>query len=445
MLQKIFYKSLNFIERHFIYFLLVITIIKYLISTFLFGFDAVLDKDSQDYMDLAIRLQNLNFEGYQFERTPGYPLLIMLLGMNLKYVLFFQYVLSFFTSVLLYKISKSILENKILAMVIPVFSSLLITNFFYERALLTETLSLFLFISVVYFFCVKKDSISNFTLTGILCAVLMLTRTLFVYLAPLVIFVFLIEKRKESLHYLGKRVLLLLTPTFLCFVLWCGMNKYHTGNFSMTNYFGINLAQTTVSFFDQYKGDKTKIKDIYVKYIQESDKDDSNLQKHAIWEAYEELKLETGYELPELSNVLSAMSKDLIIHNFDKYLIQIYVSLKDFWVHGFYWFHESDTMHTNKTYLSWLRTSRRVQNRLHMLFILSFVYYSFKTIFYKERKNRLITFLLLAIMTASILQAMVVYGDNARFSYPFYSMIILICVYFVKDIIQLINSKVLKS
>lgn len=442
MLLKKLDRGLVLFDKNPVTGLLIVAIITHVISVFLLGFEVVEYGDSEGYLELAKRLQTMNFHNYQFERTPGYSLLIQLLGMNLNFLVLVQYVIGFLATVLFFKIVKALFKKPRVSILIALIPSFITNYYYYERAVLTETLSLFLFVWVVYLFCVRKDSIRNLLYTGIVCAFLMMTRTLFLYLAPLAALIYLYENRKESNLFLLKRFVVLVGPTVFCFVLWSGMNKAATGNFALTSFFGINLAQTSVSFFDKYEGERSEIKEIYVKHILETDLDVTKTKKHAIWAAYEELLVETGYDLPELSNVLGDMSKELIINNFDQYLVQVVISFKDFWKNDLYWLEDGKNSFVGKTFVLWRRASRAVQLLINVLFIVSFVYYSYRFLFYKESKNRLVVFVLLAVMAGSILQALVVYGDNARFSFPFYSMITLLSVYFINHIFQIMKIKI---
>tara|TARA_B100000809_G_scaffold266760_2_gene331277 strand:- start:8822 stop:10159 length:1338 start_codon:yes stop_codon:yes gene_type:complete len=431
--MKIFGKRQFSFDKNPLLVLLIVTVIAHVVSVCLLGFKAVEYPDSEGYLNLARRLQNMNFYGYEFNRTPGYSLIILLLGMHLKWVILFQYFLGFFSSYLLFKITRTILENDRLSVCTALIPCFIINYYFYERAILTETVSLFLFVLVVYLFCLKKDTVRNHLLLGVVCAFLMMTRTLFLYLAPLVTLIYIYEKRKESIVFLLKRIVIIISPTVFCFLLWSGMNKSHTGNFGLTTFFGINLAQTSVSFFDTYEGEHSKIKDIYVKHILESEIEINKNKKNAIWYAYEELLLETGYSQPELSNVLGEMSKELIVNNYDKYFQQVVVSFKDFWTNAFYWIEDSGNIYVANSFVAWRRASIAAQVLMNLIFMISFVYYGFRFFFYKSSKNRLVVFILLSVMSASVLQALIVYGDNARFLFPFSSMISLISVYFVNE------------
>lgn len=269
---------------------------------------------------------------------------------------------------------------------------------------------------------------------GLLCSLLMFTRTMFLYLSPLVALCYVYENRANSLGFIVKRTMLLLGPTIIAFVFWCSVNKHHTGNFSLTPYFGINLAQTTVGFFDRYQGDHMEIKAIYMKHILNYETLEDKHIKNAIWASYDELLLKTGMTLPELSKVLGKMSVELILDNPWLYLKQVGISYTDFWRNDLYWLKHLDNDFLNAGFILWRRAGKGIQLVLNLLFFLATFYYGYLLVFKREKIVRTIVFIILSVQAAALLQAMVIYGDNSRFSFPFYPFITLIAVYFVLDL-----------
>ncbi|WP_139958413.1 hypothetical protein [Flavicella sediminum] len=401
---------------------------------FLFlGFTAAHYNDSENYIALAERLLQLDLAGYQFERTPGYSILLILSGINFSIVILLQSLLGIASMLLSYVLFMSRLEKKT-AFLISLSLSFIANYIFYERAILTETLTLFLLLLIVYLYA--KSFIKYKYTIGFLCAFLMLTRTHFLFLAPLIFSLVAISGFKKGMRFHVFNFIPVVLPSLLCFVVWSGMNKYENGKFALTPYMGINLAQSTVRFFDKYEGEQQLIKEIYVSQINQTKLEDPNKIKNAIWFAYEELLQETGLTLLELSNVLGDMSKQLISENVDLYLYQVCISFKDFWLNDLYWMRDDLGKAERFVFNNWRRTARVLQQALNGIFILATVYYVFLFLFKNSQSDKVISLIVIMVMFAAISQAFIIYGDNSRFCFPFYPLIAFVSVYFIQDLVK---------
>ena len=412
--------------------LFCLTFFAKLFSVLWLGFQVNIYNDSSDYLVLAHRLASLDFENYLFERTPTYPLLIAFTGFHLKLLIGIQYLLNTVIVYLVFKISRTILAEK-KAFFVALVPLITINYYFYERAVLTEVLTLFLVVWIVYLFCVAKENYKIKLAIGILCAALMFTRTHFLFFAPAIVCVHVLYNYNRKIKLLFVDAFLFLTPTFLCFMLWCGMNEKENGYYALTPYLGINLAQTSVTFFDKYEGEHQKIKEIYVKHIQLSKQDATKHLKSSIWYAYDELLLETGYNLPQLSNVLAVMSKELIAQNQQLYWKQVVVSFTDFWTNDLYWMRDDLTGVSLFFFNVWRRFCKLFQLIFNGLFLVAALITTYQFLFLKRKVPKMLTFCFSTIIFASVTQAMIIYGDNSRFSFPFYPFIVLLTVYFISQ------------
>lgn len=399
------------------------------------GGEVQLFKDSSGYISLAERITSFDFLGYEFERTPGYPLLIAIFDMNFQWLVSFQILLNVLSALMLFRIAKLMLSERLsfLVALAPVF----IANYiFYQQSILTETFSLFLLTSIIYLYFLGGNTVRNKLYIGLLCGGLLMTRTLFLYLAPLIVLYVLYARESKNAAKVARDIALYLGPSVFVFVCWCSFNKQHTGNFSLTPYFGINLAQTTVGFFDRYEGPHTDIKSIYVNHIVEANSSEGKRKQEAIWTAYDELIQETGLPLSELSNVLGRMSIELILENPWMYIKQVVISYTDFWKNDLYWNKAFDNTRATEVFTFWRRGNKAVQLIFNLLFLMATLYYGIRYLLQWGKSNRKIAFMILVIQGAAVLQALVVYGDNSRFSFPFYPLITLLAVYFGSEILN---------
>ena len=102
-----------------------------------------LTNDSQTYIDLANLISQGSIKGYFGGRSPGYSLLISLLGNALQFVVWVQMLLGILSSVIWFKILKHFKFQTIFSLSI----SLIFSTFFhvlaFENTILIETLNLF--------------------------------------------------------------------------------------------------------------------------------------------------------------------------------------------------------------------------------------------------------------------------------------------------------------
>jgi hypothetical protein len=149
----------------------------------------------------------------------------------------------------------------------------------------------------------------------------------------------------------------------------------------------------------------------------------------SVWAAYDELLQKTKLAPPELSNKLGEISKKLFINHPLDYFKQIGVSWKDFWFDYIVLKpNQISNKYVRKIFIStWLF----IQQYASILINFLFLFFSIKkTISFFKNKFAPFDFDLLIITTVilgSIAQAIVTYGSNGRFSFPYFPLI----VYFV--------------
>ncbi len=140
-------------------------------------------------------------------------------------------------------------------------------------------------------------------------------------------------------------------------------------------------------------------------------------------EAYPELQEKTGLSFPDLSKRLYDYSVETIKLNPAAYFKQAFVSWCDFWKTSFYWEPQRMGITTLEKPVSYFVYAERILLQLiKMLFVLLIPV----NIWYLIRNRQLSPSLIIsvAVFTASVLQALVTYGTNSRFSFPFEILIV---------------------
>lgn len=409
---------------------------------------ATLYPDSNNYIELAKVLTSLNLDGYTGERTPGFPVLIALVGNNLTATVLLQAALGLLGIYFLFDFCKRAIKNTTKAFWITFITNAFVHVVFFEFAILTESLT-YLLILAIFWYIEKYQLLQNNTalfhylIISLLFGYLYFTRPFFIYF-PFLFFGFYILKNilKNWRKTILKALVTLVIP-LLCFYSWSSLNERNIGYFASTYYLGINLSQNATSFFHKAPDEDALIRDIFVKHRDDVAKNEAAHQyPMSVWYAYPELLEKTQLSPPDLSNELGRISKELFKKHPDLYLKQVAISWKDFWTGTpLVW----EANHIQNKYirkgliLSWLYIFQYLLIIINLLFLA----FSIKKIIAFLRKSTrtfdIELFIVLLVLAGSILQALVVYGSNSRFSFPYFPFI----VYFV--IANLISLKTPKQ
>jgi hypothetical protein len=428
-------KGSQYINKYPIAILLVYGILLRLL-VFVCYHDVTLYPDSEDYTNLAQYLLHFSLENYTGERTPGLPLLIALTGGNLYATVAIQTGIGLFGIYLIFDFSKTKTGEKQTAFWIAVITTSFLHLVFYEFAILTETLTLF-FLLLSFWYIQKfkllepKTALKHYVVLSIILSYLYLVRPMFIYV-PIGFSLFYLVKnfnfeiRKTFIKSLSMSLLPLVT-----FYAWCSVNEKNIGQFTSSYYLGINLAQVATPFFDKAPEEHRLIRDIFVKH---RDYVEQNLPKKeyamTAWYAHDELIEKTGLSRQELMYKLGEISKGLIASHPDLYAKQVLISFKDFWfTTSILWnANKFQNIYVRKAFIGlWNYVQRFLLILIHTLFLVFAIKKLFLFLKSKGKPFDLDILLVAIILCGALAQALVVYGSNSRFSFPYFPLI----VYFV--------------
>lgn len=380
--------------------------------------------DSYDYVSLAERLCSFNLSGYEGERSPGYPLLICLSGFSNIFLAILQSCIGICTLILSYKTLVIAGMKEKLSLVIALILSCYLPAIFFEIAILTETLTLFI-ISLIFYLFIKTIKEGVYTISvivwlSLLCGYLVLIKPFYIFLPFLLVLILLCTKNQIKSIWV-KYMILFIIPLF-AFMGWSYLNKVNTGYFVSSTYYGFNLAQNCVNFAENTTPEFMEFGDTYAKHRDNriSDKE----RAMVIWDAYPELEEKTGLSLPDLSNKLYNYSIATIKLNPGAYLKQVFISWRDFWKTSLYWEPYNFGVSQASQFVLYVCYAERVL--LEIIKILFILLIPFNIILSFRKRNITPQFTIsLVILVASILQAFATYGTNSRFSFPFETLMVL--------------------
>jgi len=385
---------------------------------------------SKNFKDLTWILARFRFEHYIGERTFGYPIFMALCLNNNIAIMVAQFLVGIITWIFWYKTLKNLNFNSFQSFVITLFSGSFVHIFFFENAILYETLILFLTSWIFYLlsdeFFEKENKKTNWLLF-VLVGYLTFIKPFFVFV-PCLIYGFSVIKNFSFRNIISHRIVIIVSGLSVYFGL-SYINKLHTGYFVSSTFFGLNIAQNVVYFAENTSEEYKEFGEKYAFYREKTIREKKDVAM-SIWYGSKELKNQTGIAyFPDYSAYLGEYAKTTIAMNKQKYLQQVVtISWVNFWDCELYWEYLSFPTTFSQTFF---KTLWRVQ---YPILIFLKILFLFLTPFYLFRflKNRKITFelvVVVSILTASILQALVTFGNNARFSYPFeYLMIFIVAM-----------------
>lgn len=433
-------KKLNtFIAQHSLKTLLIYAIlIRVILYVFYQG--VTIYPDSENYIDLANYLSQFNLNNYTGERTPGFPTLIAFANNSLQLTIAIQLILGVLSTYFIYSFSKQNTKNTILAFWIAITYTSFLHVLFFEFAILTEALSIFLVILSFWYIQTfklleKNTSLKHYFILSIIFSWMYFTRPMLIYF-PLGFFIFYAVKQ-FSFKALGKGITIIVLP-FLCYYAWNSLNKKNIGYFTNTYYLGINITQTATPFFDKVPEQDALYRDVFVKHRDSIVKHNPEKYPMTVWYAYNELLATTSLKPQDLTNEFARISKNLFKAHPDLYLKQVGKSWLLFWnTPRVFW--NKPNFSSNYFKAACVIVWTRLQQYVVLLFNILFLIFATTTIlqFFKT-KCKVYTmhlFLVCIVLSGSLAQAIVTFGSNSRFSFPFFALI----VYFVLSKLNVIN------
>ena len=126
------------------------------------------------------------------------------------------------------------------------------------------------------------------------------------------------------------------------------------------------------------------------------------------------------------------MNENLILNNKTSYLKQVLVSWLDFWNTGMMWNYDSFPIKEIKWLLAgfWLFLMTPFVIFIKIIFLLISGFHIYKRIRDRKLLFTFEFFCVLLILGASVGQALITFGSNARFSMPFFPLIFIVVVQF---------------
>jgi hypothetical protein len=390
--------------------------------------------DSNEYLAVARALATGDFDGYTGERPPGYPLFLLICRTDIHLVWWIQSILGIATSLVLFLIVYEHTRNELLSLISGLVPSLSVNTLLFESAILSETLSTFLLIMILWVLLriVRNDngSVIPYASLGILVAMSCLTRPIFLYL-PLFLTVFFVLC--WGFRLLSTRRAPLLLAVFLIPVLvsvggWSAFNKSKVDYFGITTLLGYNLTQHSIRAIDDAPDDFDTLKQILLKTRREHEIRHESLAFSA-FQARKEMMNATGLTVSGLSRRLTALAFCVFVRHPFVYAASVLKSWESFWETAIYWSpYRIDPRAARRFLEIYWTIEESILTALRLVFLMLAcawcVRFLAARISVRKQLSSLSWILGATVMTASFVQALLESGENARYAIPFQSLIV---------------------
>lgn len=399
----------------------------------LFYTNVTIYPDSSGFLELSDYLLNFDLSGYEGYRTIGYPFLIFLGFGNEWLVVIYQFFIGVYGSVVLYKTAVNLDFSSKFSFIISLISQSFLNVLFYETAILSESLTLFFMMLLMYeiskgYF--SKTNLKSEIWMGFILGYLVLIKPFYAYIGFLIYGLSLLQDFKWN-KIISKKIIILILPLFAYFG-WSYVNKVNTGYFVSTTYFGLNLSQNCVYFAEKGPKEYDWIMKPYVKYREIYIEEDKDVAM-TIWGAYETELQYSHTSLPDFSAELGKYAMATVQMNPKEYLKQVVCrSWVDFWKPAIYWnYNQFNFKYANMLFLLIWYFQLLLITVTTITFIVISLYYI--SDYFKTKIISFEFFGVLLVWVTSILQALVTYGTNAKYRFPFEFVILLVVILFFRN------------
>ena len=390
--------------------------------------------DTDGYILAARSIASLDFSNYDGKRTPIYPLLMLLAGMDWSVVRWVQSLLGIGIASMLFAITLNRTRNAASAFVVGLLGSLALSELLYEQIIYSETLCTFWIVLslLAYARTRERERAKNrdYALLGISAALAGMTRPMFLFLGPLY-FCFVMDHARplRLRRFRDARLMLVLAPTLVLALGWSAVNRRTLNYFGVTTTLGFNLSNHSGAFMELAPPQYAKIADIYLRY-RARQISTMGSQAMTIWYADGEIKRATGLSTAELSKQLTRMSLEMFAEHPLLYLESVAKSWVRFWGFDFYHFIGFFKDSTSSTVYAMLMLFGSLQLGINVVFLI-IAAYSIAG-WWRGRSGFDFDLGVIAIVLAgSVLQAFLEYGENVRYLAPLVPLTIYTVVKFI--------------
>ncbi len=401
-----------------------------------FVYGPVTYPDTGTYMRVAENILAGDFSNYEGRRPPGYPLVLAIAGLSPHGAWAIQLLMGLATSGLLFYIALALTGRPGLAALVGMTYNLNLSQLFFEANLLSETTATFATTGVAALLLVSYQRILDkrrlwpwLLGLGLMAAFATLARPQFVFLPPLIaaLIGYASQTRAGARFWRSAAHAGLAFVTSTVLILgWCGFNYAKVGFFTISTQTGIGLMDHSLAFIELAPGRYATIRDIYLRH---RDEKRARTGRHsASWDGLPEAMAATGLSLPALSNELARMSIEMFVQHPLRYASGVAQAWADFWAAPIYWQPAMLRLPLVSRFvgLAW-RLEQPIVRVASAVFLGLVAVVTLSPAFRQRLSWDLgLTTLAAIVLGTSLVQALAIWVENARYAIPVQPLVIVI-------------------
>ena len=390
--------------------------------------------DTLGYISTAKAIASFDFRRYDGRRTPVYPALLVLAGMDFDNVRLIQSMLGVAIAAMLFAIGWIRTRSVTTSLVVGLLGSLGVMELLYEQIIYSETLCTFwLVLSVLAYARIAladRRGALEYAVLGTSAAFAGMTRPMFLYLGPLyAALMMLSDRRIDAPKWRDTRLAIVIAPTLVFALGWSAFNKHTIGYFGVTTTTGFNLSNHSGAFMELAPAHYSKIADIYLRY-REWQIQQMGSQTMTIWLAEGEMERKLDLSTVELSKQLTRMSLEMFAQHPLLYLDSVSRAWARFWGIGFYDFVRAyKTMVGGGFAYDALVALGSLQLAINAMFLAIAAYSIIRWLTGREGFGFDLGIIAIVLM-GSVVQAFMEYGESVRYLAPLVPLTIYVAVTF---------------
>ncbi len=411
-----------------------------------FTYEPVVLADTGTYVRLAEQIRDLALEGYNGQRTPVFPLLLLMGGLDPHGAWLIHSLLGVATSVLLFLLALELGAARGPAFLVGLIPTIFVNQLLLEATVAPETATAFLVVLTLFVVLtrtLRRTSLHAAALTGLLIALTALTRPPYIVLAPVLALFLLLAPGALRL----RRAAVLLFTAAVPVIAWAWFNAVAVGQFGVTTLMGYNLSNHSGGFIELADERYATIRDIYLRH-RERRIAETGLHSMTVFEARKDLLEATGLSEPALAEQFKDLSIDLFKRYPDRYAVSVAKAWVSYWTAPFYWWKPAQVR--GLAVIETIKTLWRVEQpvirlaNLALVLLVAWMLFQAAAAAVKGQlalllNDRAFLGLLLmgtVVLSFSLFQALFEYGENGRYSMPTQSLTIAFVVLYAHRAIQ---------
>jgi hypothetical protein len=310
----------------------------------LFSTDVLLNTgdDGASYASLARMIGSADFSKDDGSRSPGYPLLLALLGSQPVVIRLTQLALGLCTTGMLFVLTWRLTGSALGSFSVGACYGLSVTQARYEASLLTETLTTFslscIFLTLARTASPTRAWRSGGLAFGLLAGIPALVRPAFAFL-PVALAYWLLLSVRPRVH-----LLYFLAPALAPVLIWSAFNQARFGMFTPSTVLGFNLANHTGAYVEYASDRYSTIKEAYEEALRDHPGDArrinllhepvdcSTVEQGQPCTVQSKIRALTGQTVPELSRTLTQMFLEVFSAHPTWYVVSVYRAWTQFWI-----------------------------------------------------------------------------------------------------------------